>query len=145
MRLSWKQKDCLKILTIVYHVLHDAIRWSLRPSSRRRKPRPWRRALWLVQGIVVLGLLYPQPTDAVAEGIGMDPINVGGFQIGELSVAQGLLFVLVFLELVLLYAMGVIPVELDIGGVLQSTRATSTQAPPTAASRSVNSPPLPNC
>ena len=43
----------------------------------------------------------------------MDPVNTAGFQIGELSIPQYLFLMLVILQLTLLYAVGILPLEFD--------------------------------
>ena len=73
---------------------------------------------------VMLWCCLVRRASAAVEGFGMDPINMNGFEIGELSVPQYLFFMLVCLQLILLYAVGVLPLEFDFGGVLGSQGLT---------------------
>ncbi|CAL4062269.1 unnamed protein product [Meganyctiphanes norvegica] len=54
----------------------------------------------------------------LTEEIEITPSNTNGFEIGELSTLQFVVMMLIFLKLVTLYAIGVLPFEVDLGGGL---------------------------
>ena len=54
---------------------------------------------------------------ALIEEIEATPTNSNGMEIGELSTLQFVILMLLFLKMTLLYAMGVLPLEIDLGCV----------------------------
>ena len=56
--------------------------------------------------------------DCSIEEIEATPTNTNGIELGELSLSQLVLVMLVFLKLTLLYSVGVLPLEIDLGGML---------------------------
>ncbi|XP_018026040.1 uncharacterized protein LOC108681512 isoform X1 [Hyalella azteca] len=74
--------------------------------SRSLKPQVWALVYIIASRLWV-------PTNCIVEGISMYPKSKHGFQLSEISVPQFLLLILVFLELVLLYTLGILPVEYD--------------------------------
>jgi hypothetical protein len=88
----------------------------------------WNRSLkpqiWAVVYIIASRLWVP--TNCLVEGIGIDPVNTLGFQLSEISVPQYLLFILVFLELVLLYTLGILPLEFDFSSVFANKGLDAT-------------------
>ena len=63
--------------------------------------------------LLVATILLAKRVSGIAEGIGMDPTNTYGMELGEFSLAQYAFFMLVVLKLTLLYAMGILPLEYD--------------------------------
>lgn len=64
--------------------------------------------LWLVCGV-------PHVAEAVFEEIEVQNSNSNGFELGELSLSQFVLGSLIFLNIVVLYTAGVLPIEVDLG------------------------------
>lgn len=60
--------------------------------------------------------------EAAVEEIDITPSNTNGIELGELSILQLVFFVLLLLKLVTLYAVGVLPVEVDLGGTFTGTK-----------------------
>ncbi|XP_018026041.1 uncharacterized protein LOC108681512 isoform X2 [Hyalella azteca] len=54
---------------------------------------------------------------AIAEEIEATPTNTNGVELGEVSMAQFILLLFVFLKLTLLYSVGILPLEIDLGGL----------------------------
>lgn len=67
--------------------------------------------------LLVLFCSYILHTNALTEEIEATPTNTNGIEIGELSMPQYMMLMLIFLKFVLLYAVGVLPLEIDLGGV----------------------------
>lgn len=70
---------------------------------------------------VVVAYVFIKEAEALTEEIEATPTNTNGFEIGELSMPQYVLMMLIFLKLVLLYAVGVLPLEIDLGSVWYGT------------------------
>lgn len=64
--------------------------------------------------ILLLAWHLPQ-TKAAIEEIEATPTNTNAFELGDISMPQFLVFCLFFLAIVLLYAYGVVPIEVDLG------------------------------
>ena len=71
---------------------------------------------WLIT--ILVAILYVRETTAIAEDIEATPTNTLGLEIGELSFLQYIIMMLTFLQLVFLYSVGILPLELDLGGIL---------------------------
>ena len=67
--------------------------------------------------LALLAYVLLKEAEALTEEIEATPTNTNGFEIGELSMPQYMLMMLIFLKLVLLYAVGVLPLEIDLGGL----------------------------
>ena len=70
----------------------------------RTLPALWLLVLWL----------QPDTTHCITEEIEATPTNSNGMELGELSMPQYLLMMLIFLKFTLLYAMGILPLEIDL-------------------------------
>ncbi|XP_037800937.1 uncharacterized protein LOC119595825 isoform X2 [Penaeus monodon] len=55
------------------------------------------------------------------EEVEVTPSNTNGVELGELSFMQFLLLLLIFLKFVTLYSVGVLPVEIDLGGLFEES------------------------
>lgn len=73
---------------------------------------------WLIVLIVTAWNVHTS-TGAVEE-VQVTPSNTSGFQVGELSVYQYLILIMTFLKIVIMYAMGILPIEVDLGGLLET-------------------------
>ncbi|XP_045595598.1 uncharacterized protein [Procambarus clarkii] len=69
------------------------------------------------RGVVVLlvSTTWLAVVQAVVEEVEVDPTNTNGFELGELSFLQFVLGCLIFIEIVVLYSVGVLPIEVDLG------------------------------
>lgn len=72
-------------------------------------------ATLVVAALIAFATTVPE-VDGAVEEIDVTPSNTNGIEIGELSLLQFVLFMLVILKLVTLYSFGVLPVEVDLGG-----------------------------
>jgi len=79
---------------------------------------------WVLSLLVYYHLI--QQSVAIVEGLSMDPVNMNGFEIGELSMPQFVFLLLLVLQLILLYAVGVLPLEYDLAGALEAAAGNST-------------------
>ncbi|XP_042219456.1 uncharacterized protein LOC121864487 isoform X2 [Homarus americanus] len=64
---------------------------------------------------LLLGCTWLTLVQAVVEEIEVDPSNTNGFELGELSFLQFVLGCVIFIKIVALYAVGVLPIEVDLG------------------------------
>ena len=69
--------------------------------------------------IILIGII--KPIECTVEEIEATPTNTNGIELGELSLIQFILLIFVFLKLTVLYSMGVLPLEIDLGGMLDET------------------------
>ncbi|XP_045595597.1 uncharacterized protein [Procambarus clarkii] len=76
-------------------------------------------SIWSMQGRSAVLLLLVWSTwlnlvQAIFEDIGVTPINTAAIRLGEISFMQYVLGCIIFLQLVILYTKGVLPVEIDL-------------------------------
>ncbi|XP_018026042.1 uncharacterized protein LOC108681512 isoform X3 [Hyalella azteca] len=72
--------------------------------------------LWLLF-VTLLTCAIIAEIKAMVTEVEATPTAINGLLIGELSVSQYIFFMLIFLKFTLLYAVGVLPLEIDLGGV----------------------------
>ncbi|XP_071513688.1 uncharacterized protein [Panulirus ornatus] len=65
--------------------------------------------------LLLVGCSSVTYVSATFEEIEVDPSNTNGFELGELSFLQFVLGSIIFLKIVALYAVGVLPIEVDLG------------------------------
>lgn len=64
--------------------------------------------------VVFWSVVYlPFKVDSAVDGIGWDAINPYGIELGELSMPQLLIFVIIILQMVVMYSVGIFPFELQ--------------------------------
>ncbi|XP_076038031.1 uncharacterized protein LOC143023391 [Oratosquilla oratoria] len=73
-----------------------------------------RSTLGLLLGFLAFFSWCPSLSWAITEDIEVTPTNTNGIELGDLTMTQFVFFMVVFLKLVTLYAMGVIPIEFDL-------------------------------
>ena len=69
-----------------------------------------------------------QQSYALIEEVEATPTNTNAIELGELSLPQFIWLTIVFLKFVLLYAVGVIPLEIDLGGTFFEGRAMNEKS-----------------
>ena len=65
--------------------------------------------------IILILLILPNPSSGLIEEIEATPTNTNGIELGELSLPQFALLMLIFLKMTLLYSVGVLPLEIRLG------------------------------
>lgn len=83
------------------------------------RPRYGIGVVW-VAWVLLVATLHVQETEALFEEVEVDPSNTNGMELGEISFLQFILGAIIFLKLVALYAGGVLPIEIDLGGKFDS-------------------------
>ena len=79
-----------------------------------------RHKIYQLKSYFILCLLLSRtiPTEGAVESIDFTPSDTSGINLGELSVLQFVLFMLGALQLSVLYAVGALPFEFDLGAVV---------------------------
>ncbi|KAL7637954.1 UNVERIFIED_CONTAM: hypothetical protein RMT77_011568 [Armadillidium vulgare] len=65
--------------------------------------------------ILTLYIILINETECAIEEIEATPTNSNGFFLGDISMPQFLVMCVIFLIIILLYAVGVVPIEVDLG------------------------------
>ncbi|XP_068247426.1 uncharacterized protein [Palaemon carinicauda] len=68
--------------------------------------------------LVLIVSFFLVPVFGTIEEVEVTPTNTNGVELGELSFMQFVLFAFIFLKFVALYSVGVLPLEIDLGAVV---------------------------
>ncbi|KAF2350882.1 hypothetical protein FHG87_018359 [Trinorchestia longiramus] len=79
----------------------------------------------LLLAALLLSTVLVLQVHGLTEEIEATPTNTNGIEVGELSMPQYILLMLIFLKYTLLYAVGVLPLEIDLGGIWDPDSATT--------------------